>query len=123
MPRRTGGGHIRLHNRTVDNAVEIVDAGVDVTKEHYEEIRETEAQQMEDRTRREYQCHIKHLYRFWVETHPAYFEVGTCVLGEAKNQDREAFHHNNDHGSIYQGVNVTLVKASLVANKKRGGNG
>ena len=69
---RRSGGRISLHDRTVDDTAAIIDAGIDVAEEHYEEIRVTEAQQMEDKTRRKYQNHIKHIYRWWMETYPAY---------------------------------------------------
>ena len=121
MPRRAGGGGgcIQLHDRTVDDTAEIIDAGIDVAEEHYEEIMVTEAQQMEDRTRREYRNRIKHVCRFWMEMYPAYFEVGTRLLSESDKQDRTLFHHNNDRDIIYQGIDVTLVKAFLVVKKKK----
>ena len=50
MPRRTGSGRIRVHKRTVDDLLEIINAGVDIAEEYSKEIRVTEAQQMEDRT-------------------------------------------------------------------------
>ena len=108
-----------LHNRTVDDAAGIIDAGIDVANEHYKEIRVTEAKQMEDRTRREYRNRIKHIYRWWMETYPQYFEVGTRVLSEDERKDQEAFHHRNDRDIIYQGLDVTLVKAFLVVKKKK----
>ena len=74
------GGRILPHNRTVDDAAAIIDAGIEVADEHYEEIRAAEAQQMEDRTRRKYRNRLKHIYRWWTETYPKYFEVGTRVL-------------------------------------------
>ena len=43
MPRRTGGGRIRVHERTVGNSGEIIDAGVDIAEEHSKEISETDA--------------------------------------------------------------------------------
>ena len=63
MPRspRGRGRRIQLHDRTVDDTAEIIDAGIDVAEEHYEEIMVTEAQQIEDRTRREYRNRIKHV--------------------------------------------------------------
>ena len=108
-----------LHDRTVDDTAAIIDAGIDVAEEHYEEIRVTEAQQMEDKTRREYRNRIKHIYRWWMETYPAYFEVGTRTLSEAEKEDQEAFHHTNDRDIVYEGLGVTLVKAFLVVKKKK----
>jgi len=121
MPRRArrSGGRILLHDRTVDDTAAIIDAGIDVAEEHYEEIRATEAQQMEDKTRREYRNRIKHIYRWWMETYPAYFEVGTRTLSEAEKEDQEAFHHTNDRDIVYEGLDVTLVKAFLVVKKKK----
>ena len=108
-----------MHERTVDDVAGIIDAGIDVAEEHYEEIMVTEARQMMDRTRREYRNRIKHVYRFWMEKYPAYFEVGTRLLSESEKQDRAAFHHTNDRDIIYQGIDVTLVKAFLVVKKKK----
>lgn len=66
----TGGGRVRVHKRTVDNAAEIIISGVDIDEEHSGEIKETEAQQMIDRTQCKYRNRIRHLYRFWMETYP-----------------------------------------------------
>ena len=89
MPRedRNSGGPILLHERTVYDAAEIIDAGISVADKYYKEIKATEAQQMEDKTRDEYRNCIKHLYRFWMEKCPEYFEVGTRVLSDADKQD------------------------------------
>ena len=108
-----------LHQRTVDDAAAIIDAGVDVADENYEKIRTTEAREIEDRTRREYRNRQKHLYRFWMENYPAYYEAGTRVLSQGEKQNQETFYHNNDRDIIYQGPDVTLVKAFLVVKKKK----
>ena len=74
MPSRVpcSGDHILLHDRTVDDTTAIIDAGIDVADEYYEEIRVTETQTTEDKTRREYRNRLKHIYRWWMETYPAY---------------------------------------------------
>ena len=107
------------HQKTFDDAAAIIDAGVDVADEHYEGIRATEAREMEDRTRREYRNRRNHLYRFWMENYPAYYEAGTRVLGQEEKQNQGLFYHNNDRDIVYQGLDVTLVKAFLVVKKKK----
>ena len=54
-----------------------------------------------------------------METYPKYFGVGTWSLGQAKKQDREAFHHSNDRDLVYTGINAKMVKAFLVVKTKK----
>ena len=58
---RRSSGRILLHGRTVDDTAAIIDAGIDVADEDYEDMRVTEAHQMEDKTRREYCNRLKHI--------------------------------------------------------------
>ncbi|KAL7523497.1 hypothetical protein ACHAWF_002320 [Thalassiosira exigua] len=116
MPRR-GGGRIRVHERTVDDQTQIIDAGTEIAIEHTTEINATEQSQMEDKTRKEYRNRIRHIIDFWMENYPDYFESGTRVLTEEEKNDTVKFHHKNNRDIIYSGLNVTLVK-SFVSVKK-----
>ena len=52
--QRGGGGRVQVHERRVDDATAVIDADIKIAEEHSEEIRQTEAKQMEDRTRKNY---------------------------------------------------------------------
>ena len=117
--QRGGGGRVQVHERRVDDATAVIDADIEIAEEHSEEIRQTEAKQMEDRTRKNYRNRIRHIYTWWMKNYSDYFEHGTRVLSEAERNDRVAFHHTNDRDLVYSGLNVNMVKAFLVSKKKK----
>ena len=121
MPRRgnQSGGRIRVHERTVDDGTDILHVGVILADEHTTEITVTEQLQMEDRTRKEYRNRIWHIYRWWMESYPEYFDIGMRKLSEKDKQDKVAFHHTNDRDLVYTGLNVTMVKSFLSVKKKK----
>ena len=117
--QRGGGGRVQVHERRVDDATAVIDADIEIAEEHSEEIRQTEAKQMEDRTRKNYRNRIRHIYTWWMKNYSDYFEHGTRVLSEAERNDRVAFHHTNGRDLVYSGLNVNMVKAFLVSKKKK----
>ena len=117
--QRGGGGRVQVHERRVDDATAVINADIEIAEEHSEEIRQTEAKQMEDRTRKNYRNQNRHIYTWWNENYPNYFEHGTRVLSEAERNDRVAFHHTNGRDLVYSGLNVNMVKAFLVSKKKK----
>ena len=84
---------MQVHERRVDDATAVIDAGIEIAEEHSEEIRQTEAKQMEDKTRKNYRNRIRHIYVWLMNNYPHYFEHGTRLLFEAKRNNRVAFYH------------------------------
>jgi len=121
MPRRgnQSNGRIHVHEGTVDDGTNILHAGATLAEEHTTEITATEQAQMEDRTRKEYRNRIRHIYRWWMESYPEYYEIGTVLLSEEEKQDTVAFHHTNDRDLVYAGLNVAMVKSFLSVKKKK----
>ena len=120
MPcRGQGGGRIHVHQRNVDDGTAIIRGDAPILEEHSSEITATEQSQMEDRTRKEYRNRIRHIYRWWMEAYPEYFEQGAYVLSDDQKRDRVAFHHTNERDLIYSGLNVQMVKSFLSVKKKK----
>ena len=117
--RSSGGGRIYVHQRTVDDRTQIIGGGIDIEHEHVDSIIETEQSSMENATRREYQNRLQHIYTWWMEHYPSYFEEGTRLLSEDERKDAVFFAHRNNQDLCYSGLNVTLVKAFLSAKKKK----
>jgi hypothetical protein len=120
MPRRgnQSNGRIQVHERTVDDRTDILHAGA-IAEEHTNEITVTEQSQMEDRTRKEYRNRIRHIYRWWKDSYPEYYEIGTVLLNEEDKKDTVAFHNTNDRDLVYAGLNVAMVKSFLSVKKKK----
>lgn len=120
MPRRGAQtGRIYLHQRDTDDVSQLINANIVITAEHAAAINETNTKEMDDKTRKEYRNRIRHIYRWWMENYPEYFENGTCVLSQEEKEDRVKFHHTNDRDIIYTGLNVSFVMAFLSFKKTK----
>lgn len=118
MTRRGAqSGRIHLHQRNTDDASELIHANMVINAEHAAAIDETNNKEMDDKTRKEYRNRIRHIYRWWMQYYPEYFEIGTRVLTGEEKEDRVKFHHTNDRDIIYTGLNVSLVMAFLSLKK------
>ena len=121
MPRGRGtqSGRIHLHQRDTDDVSQLIHANMAINAEHAAAINETNNKEMDDKTRKEYRNRIRHIYTWWMEHYPDYFEVGTRVLPVVEKEDRVKFHHTNDRDIIYTGLNVSLVMAFLSFKKTK----
>jgi len=119
MARGAQSGRIHVHQRNTDDVSELINANMAITAEHAYEINATTNKEMDDKTRREYRNRIRHIYRWWMQHYPMYFENGTRVLTEQDKSDQVKFHHTNDRDIIYTGLNVSLVMAFLSDKKKK----
>ncbi len=94
--RGSGGGCIYVHQRTVDDRTQIIGGGIDIENEHVDSIVETEQSSMENATCHEYQNRLQHIYTWWMEHYPSYFEEGTRLLSEEERKDDVFFAHRNN---------------------------
>jgi hypothetical protein len=119
MARGTQSGRIHLHQRNTDDVSQLINADMTIMAEHVAAINATTQKEMDDKTRKEYRNRIRHIYRWWMEHYPNYFENGTRVLTQEEKEDQVMFHHTNDRDIIYTGLNVSLVLAFLSHKKNK----
>ena len=121
MVQRRGGqsGRIHVHERTVNDAAEIIGANIEIASEHQDEIIATEQSSMLDKTRREHRNRIARIYNWWMKNYPEYFEIGTRVLSKDEKNDPVKYHHRNNRDIRYTGLNVKHVKAYLSQKKTK----
>jgi hypothetical protein len=113
----SGGGHIRVDERIVDDESPIIGANIAVYQAHVVGIVQTEQASMSDKCRKEYRKRIKHIYRWLMEKCPDYFDVGTRLLTQEQCDDPMFLAHTNDLDLRYAGINVLFIKAFLSSKK------
>ena len=96
VQRRSGGGRIYPHERDTNDTAPVLGSTLDVDDAHLELVRETESEFINDRLRKEYRNRISHIYKFWQEQYPDYYEVGVRNLTDDDYANPDVFHHNND---------------------------
>ena len=69
-------GRIRTHERVTNNAT-ILGGGIEINPQHQASVRDTESNRLSKRARQDYRNRIKHIYLFWEEHYPDYFQIGT----------------------------------------------
>ena len=115
-------GRIRPHERATNDEVAILGANVSVSAEHSASVRATEQKDLTVEVKRNYRNRLKHIYKFWEQSYPEYYEVGVCELTSDELADEDLFFWKNKHDIIYAGLNVQMVKAFL-GHKKQKENG
>ena len=110
MARGTQSGRIHLHQRNTDDVSQLINADMTIMAEHVAAINATTQKEMDDKTQKENRIRIRHIYRWWMEHYPNYFENGTRVLTQEEKEDQVMFHHTNDRDIIYTGLNVLSHK-------------
>lgn len=117
--RRRSTGRIRAHERETNDAVPILGNGIDVLEEHSLSVQQTEDHDRVTKVKRDYRNRLKQMMLFWQQKYPDYYAVGVRALSEEELADKDKFWWNNKHDVIYQGLNVTMVKAFLASKKKK----
>ena len=122
MSRGSGGGRILVHQRDTDDTVPIIGANIAINENHAAAAQTTQSKGMKPKTRKEYRGRHRHMWTFWEEFYPEYFEQGTRVLSEEEKEDPAKYYFKNDRDLIYRGLNVKMVIAHC-SNKKWKENG
>lgn len=111
MARRSSqSGRIHLHQRNADDKSQLINSNMIIMAEHAATINATTQKEIDDKTQKEYRNWIHHIYRWWMEQYPNYFENGTQVLTQEEKEHQVMFHHTNDRDIIYTGLNVSFVE-------------
>jgi hypothetical protein len=90
-----------------------------VLHEHSSSVRQTERISLSEKNKRNYRNRIKHMYKFFEEYYPEYFNVGVRKLTEEDVSDADMFWWKNEYDLIYAGLNVKMIKAFLGWQKKK----
>jgi hypothetical protein len=114
MPRQRGG-RIRPHERDTDDTNEILGAEMAVRAQDLANIRQTEEQNKEKKTKIDMRNRLSHIYTFWQDNYPEYYGVGVRPVTDEDRQLPGRFYHNNTHDLVYSGLNVQMVKAFLAS--------
>jgi hypothetical protein len=70
----------------------------------------------------DYRNCIKHIYEFWKEEYPEFYDVGIHELTDEDKANEDMYWWKNKYDLVYEGMNMKMVKAFL-ANKKQKTNG
>jgi hypothetical protein len=105
MPRQRGG-RIRPHERDTDDTNEILGAEMAVRAQDLANIRQTEEQNKEKKTKIDMRNRLSHIYTFWQDNYPEYYGVGVRPVTDEDRQLPGRFYHNNTHDLVYSGLNI-----------------
>ena len=124
MPRTNSSSRARicLCKQNTNDAVETLGANIPMSEKHHDQIRDTLSHGMKQNPCVDYRNQIKHIYSFFQNEYPEYFEVGVVELTQEQKNDPDKFYHKNVYDLKYEGINVQLIKAFL-GQKKVKANG
>ena len=110
-------GRIFTHDRDTDNAL-LLGESIEIAEGDQAAMRETELEMINLTLQREYCNRIKHVYKFWEDKYPSYFQLGVGVLSSSAIADPNTFYHKDTHGLLYIGLNTEFLKAFMPAGKR-----
>ena len=112
------GGRIRPHQRSTDNATDIIDdESFQYQHGHDEAIQETESAARSDKVKADY-CNRSKEMVDWVRVkYPDYYRSGVVAITEEERNDPRLYYHKMTHKLVLRGINVKIVKAFLSEKK------
>ena len=116
---RRRGGRIRTADRNTHDTLNLLGDNVDVDDEHQTLVRNTEKLEINVKLQNEYRNRLAHIYKFFEEKYPEYYEVGVRVLTPEEKVSIDQHWNKNDRDLIYCGLNVKFIKAFLAHAKKK----
>jgi len=87
--------------------------------QHSSSVQQTEQNDLEKKNKQDYHNCLNHVYTFWEEKYPEYYEGGVRELKDEELADDDMFWWKNKHDIVYEGLNVQMVKAFVGQKKNR----
>ena len=81
-----------MSQRNTDDQTAIIGQDLAINEVHQAAITATEKSQMNDDTRREYRNRLSHIYKWWQNEYPDYYENETRELTTDKRADTVMYH-------------------------------
>jgi len=90
---------------------------LEITDEVADLIRQTNQNDIDINTKKNYRNRICEIYQYWEKNHAAYLEIGTYELSIEDKANPDRLYHNNNRDMLYESINIKFVLTFLVVKK------